>query len=90
MGRYLFLPEIFEIFDEKIKNQSEGEVFQTDGIQSLAKQNRVVACEIKGTFLDTGVPLEYVKSIIKYSLSRDDLRDDLMDFLVKTVDSNGE
>lgn len=88
MGRYLFLPEIFDIFDEKINSQSAGEVFQTDGIKILAKKNKVVACEIKGTYLDTGVPIEYVKSIIKYSLSRKDLRNELLKFLKETVDSN--
>jgi UTP--glucose-1-phosphate uridylyltransferase len=81
MGRYLFLPEIFDIFQEIIRSQDEGEVFQTDGIQVLAKKDQVVACKLKATYLDTGVPLALLKSTIKYALTREDIKDDLISFL---------
>jgi len=90
MGRYLFLPEIFEVFKHKIEHQPIGEVYQTDGIQVLAKQGNVVACEIDAEFLDTGVPLALLKSSIRYTLKQKEHKEDLMAFLEDIMGTKDE
>lgn len=81
-GRYLFKPEIMDVFKMLLDQHSgKGELYQTPGIEYLAKQKKVVAKIIDGERLDTGQPLEYIKAFTRYALSQDEIRKEYLLFL---------
>lgn len=81
LGRYLFLPEIFPLFEKTVKQMKIGEAFQTDAIHELATKGRVVAITISGERFDTGTPLGYLKTLVRFALTRSDLQEEFQAFL---------
>lgn len=85
IGRYLFTPEIFPLLEEDYEKNKEGEFYLTDAINRLAKQKQVIAHKFSGNRYDTGEPLGYLKTLTEYALSRDDLKDEYLDYLKEIV-----
>lgn len=81
LGRYLFLPEIFPLFEKTVQEMKTGEAYQTDAIQELARKGRVIATTISGERFDTGTPLGYLKTLVQFGLSRPDMREEFQAFL---------
>lgn len=80
LGRYLFTPTIFE----KLKNTKPGkggEIQLTDAMQTLLEEEAVYAYKVKAKVYDTGNKLDYLKTIVEFSLQCDELKDDFLDFL---------
>lgn len=78
---YLLTPAIFPIL-ENLKPGKSGEIWLTDAISTLMKQEAVYGCVIKdGKYYDTGNKLEYIKANIDFALQRDDLKDGLKKYL---------
>jgi UTP--glucose-1-phosphate uridylyltransferase len=71
-GRYLYTPEIFRAL-ESIPESSNGEISQTEPLNMLAKEGKLVALEFEGVRYDVGAPFGYLTTIIEYSMSRADL-----------------
>ena len=66
VGRYLLTTEIF---DELTKiSVHNGELYLTDAMNNLVKQNRVAACLINGEYCDCGNKLEFEKTCVKFML----------------------
>jgi len=84
MGRYILTPEIFEILDEQEVGIG-GEIQLTDAIQRLSERQRVYAYEFEGTRYDVGDKLGYIKTSIEFALQRDELKEELMDYLKQLV-----
>jgi UTP--glucose-1-phosphate uridylyltransferase len=84
---FLFTSEIFDYLDRALADLSEGsELFYNDALKlMLADKKHVLAAEIKGgKFYDTGNKLEYLKTVVEFSLAHPDLKDDFREYL-KTV-----
>ena len=81
IGRYLLTPDIFPILENGLNKCKHKEYYLTDAINVLANQNKVVAHEFKGKRYDIGEPIGYLKTITEYAMSREDLKDDYINFL---------
>lgn len=82
MGRYVLTPEIFALL-EKQEPGAGGEIQLTDAINQLAQSTNVLACDFEGRRFDTGNKLNLIKATIEMALERDDLKEELADYLKK-------
>jgi len=81
VGRYLFTPSILEEL-EHTKPGKGGEIQLTDAIRSLLKKEAVYAFKVDSSAVfDTGNKLDYLKTVITFALERDDLKENLLEFL---------
>ncbi|WP_174614893.1 UTP--glucose-1-phosphate uridylyltransferase GalU [Virgibacillus ihumii] len=80
IGRYILTPEIFDFLDDQ-KIGAGGEIQLTDAIQELNKIQRVFALEIEGNRYDVGEKLGFIKTTLEIALSRNDLREPMMQYL---------
>ncbi|WP_444685013.1 UTP--glucose-1-phosphate uridylyltransferase GalU [Alkalicoccus luteus] len=80
MGRYVLRPEIFEILDQ-LPPGSGNEIQLTDAIKELNESQIVLAYEFSGKRYDVGDKLGFVKATVDFALERDDLRDDVLEYL---------
>ncbi len=80
MGRYVFTPRIFECL-KKTGPGVGGEIQLTDAIKLLLGSEKVYAYEFSGRRYDIGTKEDWIKATIKLALQRDDLKDDITEFL---------
>lgn len=82
VGRYIFTPEIFSYIKETPLGKGR-EIQLTDAIRMLIKKGKrnIYAYKFKGKRYDAGDKLGYIKAIIDFALERDDLKDDVKDYL---------
>jgi UTP--glucose-1-phosphate uridylyltransferase len=85
IGRYLFTPELMRSLAEKYESHRTGEFYPMDSINELASRDMVFACDYDGERIDVGDKIGYIEGIIKYSLSRPDLKEDVARLLKKYV-----
>jgi UTP--glucose-1-phosphate uridylyltransferase len=67
MGRYILMPEIFQILEETLPGRG-GEIQLTDGLKGLARQRSVYAYEFEGERYDAGTPLGWLQTTIALAL----------------------
>ncbi|NQD65617.1 UTP--glucose-1-phosphate uridylyltransferase GalU [Bacillus haikouensis] len=84
MGRYVLRPEIFEILD-KIKPGAGNEIQLTDAIKKLNEQQMVVGYEFKGERHDVGDKFGFVKATVEFALEREDLREQVLQYLTNVL-----
>ncbi len=80
LGRYITTPKIFEILERTIPDKN-GEIQLTDALRALAKIEPMYAYNFKGRRYDAGDKLGFLEANIYYALKRQDLREDLIDYL---------
>ena len=80
VGRYIFTPEIFTHI-HKLKPGSGGEYQLTDAIQTLLKDQLVLAYEYEGVRYDCGNKLGYLKATINFALKHPELKDAFKGYL---------
>jgi UTP--glucose-1-phosphate uridylyltransferase len=80
VGRYIFTPEIFAHI-QNLKPGSGGEYQLTDAIQTLLKDQLVLAYEYEGVRYDCGNKLGYLKATINFALKHPELKGDFKDYL---------
>ena len=85
LGRYILTPEIFDLLEDQ-ETGSGGEIQLTDAIQRLNSFQNVFAYDFEGIRYDVGEKFGFIKTTIEMALSRQELRDQLLDYLVKLVD----
>ena len=81
---FIFTPDIFNYLDEALKNINHGqELYYNDALKlMLSDKKRVLAAEIKnGKYYDTGNKLEYLKTVIEFSLKNKDLNGEFRQYL---------
>ncbi len=71
---YILTPDIFEEI-RKLKPGHGGEYVTLDAIQRLMKHRPVYACEIQGTYYDTGSKIGWLKANVEMALERPDMAD---------------
>ena len=79
-GRYIVNSNIFDILDNLPVGKG-GEYQFTDAMKELMKTEPFYACRYKGTYYDIGNQLGYIKATLRYALDREDLKDELKDYL---------
>ena len=66
IGRYLYLPKIFDYLKEGCARRTEGECDHTGALRRLAAEGVVVFKRIAGERFDVGEPEEYFRAILRY------------------------
>lgn len=80
-GAYIMTPRLFEILEKTPLGQG-GELWLTDAISVLAKEQDVHAVEIKNArYYDTGNKLEYLKTVVEYGLMHPETKDEFAAFI---------
>ena len=82
IGRYNFTPGILERLSEA-KPGAIGEIQLTDAIADLTKYESVYALDIDGKRHDVGTPLGMLKAAIEIGISREDIGQDLSNYIKK-------
>lgn len=90
LGRYIITPEIFKILENQEPGKG-GEIQLTDALKTLGKQEAIYAYNFEGRRYDVGDKLGFLEATIDFALKRDNLRDDLLDYMkniIKDIDEN--
>ena len=77
IGRYVLTPDIFTYLENQ-EPGANGEIQLTDSIKKL---DRYYAYDLDATYYDIGSKLGFVKAIIDFSLSRDDIGEEVKNFI---------
>jgi len=80
VGRYILSSSIFGHI-RNLKPGSGGEYQLTDAIQTLLKDERVLAYEYEGVRYDCGSKLGYLKATIEFALKHPELKDEFESYL---------
>lgn len=86
LGRYIVKPEIFDILD-KVEPASNGEIYFPVAMAELMKTQDFYACRYDGKYTDVGSKAGYIKANIMYALNRDDIKDEVLEF-IKNMSKN--
>jgi UTP--glucose-1-phosphate uridylyltransferase len=71
-GRYVLSPTIFDCL-KNTKPGAGGEIQLTDGLQALAKREKLLAYRFAGTRYDAGDRMGYIDATIAYALKRPEM-----------------
>ena len=86
---YVLSPDVFQYVERGIAKVAEGKEFQLtdDVIQPMLLDGKpFYGCEIKNSIrYDTGHPIEYIKTVVDFALNRDDIKDDIREYLRKKL-----
>ncbi|RWR07856.1 UTP--glucose-1-phosphate uridylyltransferase GalU [Siminovitchia fortis] len=85
MGRYILSPKVFEILAEQTPGAG-GEIQLTDAIAGLNQFEAVYAYDFEGVRYDVGEKMGFIQTTIELALQRDELRNELLDYLSSIVD----
>lgn len=88
VGGYLFTPDIFEYVERAEQQLADDQEFmiQTAMGQMMQEGKPYYACLLKdSTYCDTGDKLDYLKTVVRFALDRDDIRDDFLAYLRQQV-----
>ena len=66
---------------KKVKKGKNGEIGLTEAIDMLLKDNKVYAYRFEGKRYDIGSKAGYVEAFIDLALSRDDLKDEISQYI---------
>jgi len=80
MGRYILPKEIFEEL-EKTQTGAGGEIQLTDAIRAMLGKKDFYAYEYEGERLDAGEVAGYVKATIKLALKREEIAQEIKDYI---------
>jgi UTP--glucose-1-phosphate uridylyltransferase len=87
MGRYILNPRIFEVLETQ-EPGAGGEIQLTDAIARLNQYEAVYSYDFEGVRYDVGEKMGYIKTMIEFALQRNDLKNELCDYLSKVVENN--
>lgn len=86
IGKYVLTPEIFDYLEKVEKwewawTSSDWEIRLADAFELMRHDKDIYWVDIEGERFDTGSKIGFIKAIISYGLRRDDLGDDLREYL---------
>ena len=84
MGRYVLTPEIFEMLEDQ-EPGTGGEIQLTDAIDRLMDRQAVYAHDFQGKRYDVGDKFGFIKATIDFALEREDLGQQVRDYLLKEI-----
>ena len=84
IGRYVLRPEMFDILENTQPGRG-GEIQLTDALQHAAKRPEIAGgvrgVIFRGRRYDTGDKLDFIKATLRIAVDREDIGDDLRDWL---------
>ncbi|MBL7063201.1 MAG: UTP--glucose-1-phosphate uridylyltransferase [Anaerolineae bacterium] len=80
IGHFIFTPELFDVLDD-LEPGRGGELWMADAVDRLAARSSVIVQPIEGLWMAAGDPLRQLKANIQMALRRDDMRDELVEYL---------
>lgn len=86
---YLFEPILFKYLHEDLEKLPSGEEFiMQPAMQRMVKDgSKIWGLEIvNGKYYDTGNKLEYVKTVVDFALDRDDIKDEIKEYLKSKIE----
>ncbi|MGV3465150.1 MAG: UTP--glucose-1-phosphate uridylyltransferase GalU [Heyndrickxia sp.] len=89
LGRYILRPEIFDILKD-LPPGSGGEVQLTDAINLLNHSQAVLAYDFQGKRYDIGDKAGFIRATIDFALQRQDLKDDVLQYLYEVINRERE
>ncbi len=81
-GRYVLTPAIFDCLRETRPGKG-GEIQLTDGLQLLAKREKLLAYQFEGTRYDTGDRLGFIDATLAFALKRPELAPGVREIMQK-------
>ncbi len=84
LGRYIISPRIFECI-EKTGAGAGGEIQLTDALKLLCSMEDVYAYDFIGRRYDVGNRMGFLEATVEFALTRDDLKDEFMQYLKQIV-----
>lgn len=85
LGRYILTPEIFDC-TERTKPGVGNEIQLTDALRILSIEEAVYAYEFYGRRYDLGNKMEWLKTTFDVALSREEFREELLDYIKKRIE----
>lgn len=86
IGKYVITPEVFDYLLEDSEGVSkDGEIRLADAFVRMVTKSPIYGLEMEGTRYDTGDKFGFLKATIDYALAREDLGDQLIEFLRKRL-----
>ena len=80
IGHFVFTPELFDVLQGSELGRG-GELWLADAVGRLAARSSVIVQPIEGLWMAAGDPLRHLKACIEMGLRRDDMRDELIEYL---------
>jgi len=80
IGHFIFTPELFDVLQGSELGRG-GELWLADAVDRLAARSSVIVQPIEGLWMAAGDPLRQLKANIQMALRRDDVRDELVEYL---------
>jgi len=87
LGRYIITPEIFNILENQEPGKG-GEIQLTDALKTLGKQEAIYAYNFEGRRYDVGDKLGFLEATIDFALKRENLKDDLLNYMKNIINNN--
>ncbi|RDY23302.1 UTP--glucose-1-phosphate uridylyltransferase [Romboutsia maritimum] len=87
LGRYIITPEIFNILENQEPGKG-GEIQLTDALKTLGEREAIYAYNFEGRRYDVGDKLGFLEATIDFALKRDELKNELMEYMEKVVQKN--
>lgn len=89
IGKYIITPEVFEYLEKDGKAASkDGEIRLADAFARMVEDGKkIYGLEMEGDRYDTGDKFGFLKATIDYALDREDLGEQMREFLIKRVES---
>lgn len=83
ISKYILTPDIFEIIENQKPNPSNGELYITDSVTTLASQpeSQILIYEPLGIYLDSGTVSSWLKANLTVASADPELKKDIGDFL---------
>ncbi len=79
-GRYLLTPDIFGLI-ENTKPSQDGEIQLTEALKALVRSRPVYGLKLDGKRCDIGNKEGFIRTNIEFALKRDDMAEDLRQFI---------
>lgn len=84
LGRYIISPRIFEFLESATPGKN-GEIWLTDALEKLMREEAMYAYDFEGDRYDVGDRIGFLKATVEFALKREDLRDEFVDFLKNKI-----
>ncbi|NCN45506.1 MAG: hypothetical protein CO040_01630 [Candidatus Pacebacteria bacterium CG_4_9_14_0_2_um_filter_36_8] len=81
ISKYILTPKIFELIDQQSVDSRSGELYITDTVTKLTKTEDVAIYTPRGTYLDCGYPLGWLKANLTIAKENPELRAALQKFI---------
>lgn len=85
---YIIDPELYRyLHEDKARLKNDSEFIMQPAMQRMIRDGHDIWAKVieNGAFYDTGDKLEYIKTVIDFSLKHDDIKDDVLDFLRQKI-----